>query len=200
MEMLSAEDRTELLGLARQSISARLADAWKSEPPRVSIASVLGEPRSSFVTLLIGEDLRGCCGSLDASRPLYLDVWRNAVAAAFADSRFRALTQAEWPLCELHISVLSAPEPLHITSEAELLATLRPHVDGLILELFHSVRTSSTYVAPGRATFLPSVWEQLPDPQNFIDQLKRKAGWPTDFWSSDIVVSRYQAEEFGENT
>jgi AmmeMemoRadiSam system protein A len=198
MDILSRDDRAELLELARESIAARFAGVWQQDPPRASTSKELIQPRSAFVTLRIGTDLRGCCGSLDASRALYVDVWRNAVAAAFGDSRFRPLSESEWPLCQLHISVLSAPEPLPAMSEPELLAALRPHVDGLVLELPHAVRANSSYVAPGRATFLPAVWEQLPDPQSFLGELKRKAGWPADFWSADILVSRYHAEEFGE--
>jgi AmmeMemoRadiSam system protein A len=150
------------------------------------------------VTLEVNDELRGCCGSLDAARPLYVDVWRNAVAAAFGDPRFPSLTEDEWTRVRLHISALSRPEPFPVASEAELIATLRPNVDGLVLELEHAVRTRTGYVPPGRATFLPAVWEQLPDPRSFIQQLKRKAGWPVDFWSSDIQVSRYIAEEFAD--
>jgi AmmeMemoRadiSam system protein A len=128
-----------------------------------------------------------------------VDVWRNAVAAAFGDPRFAALSQDQWPRAQVHISALSVPEPLQIENEAALLAALRPNVDGLVLELRHAAHSSSNYVPPGRATFLPAVWEQLPDPQSFVQQLKSKAGWPSDFWSSDIQVSRYVAEEFGDD-
>jgi AmmeMemoRadiSam system protein A len=159
----------------------------------------LDQRRSSFVTLRIGEELRGCCGSLDAGRPLYCDVWQNAVAAGFGDPRFPGLRAEEWPRCHVHLSVLSLPERLDVADESELLANLRPHVDGLVLELPHAVQISSGYVRPGRATFLPAVWEQLPDGASFLRQLKRKAGWPADFWSSDIEVFKYVAEEFGDD-
>jgi len=199
MDRLELDDRRELLGLARQSIAARFADAWTPDPPTASNAAALQQARSSFVTLQVNGELRGCCGSLDASRPLYVDVWRNAVAAAFGDSRFSSLTEEEWPRVHLHISALSRPKPFAVEDEAELIAALRPHLDGVVLELPRAVRTSTSYVAPGRATFLPAVWEQLPDPQSFIQHLKRKAGWPADFWSSEIRVSRYIAEEFAED-
>jgi uncharacterized protein len=198
MDRLSTEDRSELLALARQSIAARFAGTWTPDPPQATDAVALRQPRSSFVTLLVDEQLRGCCGSLDASRALYTDVWRNAVAAAFGDPRFPSLTLEEWPRVHLHISALSQPELFAVAHEAELIAALRPHVDGLVLELDHAVRTSTTYVPPGRATFLPTVWEQLPDPQSFLHQLKRKAGWPADFWSDEIRVSRYIAEDVAE--
>ena len=143
--------------------------------------------RSSFVTLHRNEELRGCCGTLDAPRSLAEDVWRNAWAAAFNDYRFPALTAAEWPQVTLHLSLLTVPEPLDVISEEQLLAVLRPSIDGLILE-------SDT----GRATFLPAVWEQLPDPVQFVRHLKTKAGWPATFWSSRVRCWRYTTESFGE--
>jgi AmmeMemoRadiSam system protein A len=199
MHTLDHTDRTQLLALARASIAARLAGTWSTEPPATAHSPALDQPRSSFVTLRIGEELRGCCGSLDAGRPLYRDVWQNAVAAGFGDPRFPPLRAEEWPRCHLHLSVLSLPEQIHVADEAELRATLRPHVDGLVLELPHAVQTAAGYVRPGRATFLPAVWEQLPDANSFLQHLKRKAGWPHDFWSSEIAISKYIAEEFGDD-
>lgn len=198
MDALNKEDRVELLAFARQSITTRFTGTWTQDPPQLSKSSVLRQSRSSFVTLLIEDDLRGCCGSLDASRPLYTDVWRNAVAAAFGDPRFQSLSAPEWTRVRTHISVLSRPERMHVESEAELLASLRAHVDGLLIELAQPVPTADGYVSPGRATFLPTVWEQLPDPRSFLQHLKRKAGWPAEFWSSEIQVSRYVTEQFGE--
>ncbi|HEU4654561.1 MAG TPA: AmmeMemoRadiSam system protein A [Steroidobacteraceae bacterium] len=198
MATLSEEDRAELLTLARYSISTRLAGAWTHDPPPSSGSTALAQPRSSFVTLRMEAELRGCCGSLDAARPLHADVWRNAVAAAFGDPRFEPITEREWAACRLHVSVLTMPEPLPVESEAELRGVLRPHVDGLVLELPRSVQTDAGWVRAGRSTFLPAVWEQLPDVDSFLHHLKRKAGWPADFWSSEIRVSRYVAEEFGE--
>jgi AmmeMemoRadiSam system protein A len=199
MDRLELDDRRELLALARQSIAAKFSGAWTPEPSTGIENEALQQARSSFVTLQVNGELRGCCGSLDAARALYIDVWRNAVAAAFGDPRFPSLTEDEWPRVHLHISALSRPEPFAVADEAELIAALRPYLDGVVLELPRAVRTSTGYVAPGRATFLPAVWAQLPDPQSFIQQLKRKAGWPADFWSSDIQVSRYIAEEFADD-
>ena len=121
-------------------------------------------------------------------RPLAEDVWRNAWAAAFSDYRFAPLTAAEWPQVSLHLSLLTTPEQLDVTSEPQLLAVLRPSVDGLILE-------SDT----GRATFLPAVWEQLPNPAHFVRQLKMKAGWPAGYWSDRVRAWRYTTESFGES-
>jgi AMMECR1 domain-containing protein len=95
----------------------------------------------------------------------------------------------EWPQVSLHLSLLTVPEPLEVTTEEQLLAVLRPSVDGLILES-----------DIGRATFLPAVWEQLPDPVLFVRHLKMKAGWPATYWSSRVRAYRYTTESFGEDT
>jgi AmmeMemoRadiSam system protein A len=188
---LATPERRELLALARASIDSALAHGWASGElmpfSPVLLPSALTVHRSSFVTLRRNEELRGCCGTLDAPRPLAEDVWRNARAAAFNDYRFPALTAAEWPQVHLHLSLLTVPEPLDVTTEEQLLALLRPSIDGLILE-------SDT----GRATFLPAVWEQLPDPVQFVRHLKMKAGWPATYWSNRVRCSRYETESFGE--
>ncbi|HKS54022.1 MAG TPA: AmmeMemoRadiSam system protein A [Steroidobacteraceae bacterium] len=187
---LATPERRELLRLARRSIDVSVAAGAAAGPapfPVLSLQPELTVRRSSFVTLRNGEDLRGCCGTLEAPRPLAEDVWRNAWAAAFNDPRFPPLTAAEWPHLSLHLSLLTPPERLDVTTESQLLALLRPSVDGLILE-------SET----GRATFLPAVWEQLPDPAQFVRQLKMKAGWPAGYWSDRMRVSRYTTESFDE--
>ena len=189
---LATPERRELLALARASIDSALAGSRAGDlvpfigsllPPALTVR------RSSFVTLRRNEELRGCCGTLDAPRSLAEDVWRNAWAAAFNDYRFPALTAAEWPQVTLHLSLLTAPEPLDIMTEEQLLAVLRPSIDGLILE-------SDT----GRATFLPAVWEQLPDPLQFVRHLKMKAGWPATYWSNRVRALRYTTESFDEES
>jgi AmmeMemoRadiSam system protein A len=140
----------------------------------------LRAPRATFVTLHVGDALRGCIGTLEARRTLVEDVAHNARAAAFEDPRFPPLARAELGRLDIHISVLSAPEPVAFASEEDLLRQLRPRVDGLILQ-----------AGPRRGTFLPSVWEQLPEPREFLRHLKRKAGLPADYWAADIRVSRY---------
>jgi AmmeMemoRadiSam system protein A len=190
---LATPERRELLALARASIDSALANGQPAGQPVPFTAALLlpglTVRRSSFVTLRRGAELRGCCGTLDAPRPLAEDVWRNAWAAAFSDYRFAPLTTAEWPLVRLHLSLLTAPERLDVTSESQLLAVLRPSLDGLILE-------SDT----GRATFLPAVWEQLPDPAQFVRQLKMKAGWTAGFWSDSVRAWRYTTESFDEES
>ena len=179
--------RRELLALARESIASALTRSAYQPFPTTDLPAELLKPASSFVTLRIDAALRGCCGSIEVNRSLAEDVWRAAWAAAFSDPRFPPLTYREWTQVDLHISVLTPTEPLPAASEADLLSQLRPHIDGLILELGAS-----------RTTFLPAVWEQLPDAAQFLQQLKLKAGWAADFWSPQIRALRYRTESFGE--
>ena len=183
---LSPAQRSELLSLARTSIEASLPTGTRAPYEGPPLHSELSRPGSSFVTLRVGEDLRGCCGTIEATRPLHEDVWNNAYASAFADPRFPALTPEEWEGTGIEISVLSEPERCDVRSEAELLEVLRPGIDGLILQ-----------AGARRSTFLPAVWEQLPEPRDFIRHLKLKAGWPADFWPPDMQVWRYTTESFG---
>jgi uncharacterized protein len=145
--------------------------------------SILTELGACFVTLEINGTLRGCIGSLEAHQPLIVDVVSNAFAAAFCDPRFYPLTKDEYPKLTKHISVLRKPEPLVFTSEEDLIAKLRPNVDGLILQ-----------DQGRRGTFLPIVWEQIPKPREFLQHLKVKAGLSEDYWSDSIKVFRYTAE------
>ena len=146
-------------------------------------APALAEQRASFVTLEPAGRLRGCMGTLEARRALVLEVVEMAHAAAFVTRAFPPLGVEEFERIELHISVLSRSEPLAFASEEELLGQLRPGIDGLILSERHA-----------RGTFLPSVWEQLPEPREFLAQLKQKAGLGPDHWSDAIRVERYTTE------
>jgi hypothetical protein len=149
----------------------------------------LKESGATFVTLHDADGgLRGCIGRLEACRPLGEDVRANAHAAAFADPRFAPLRAQEWPGIQVEVSQLDAPEPLTVHSEAEALATLRPGIDGVIFE-WHG----------HRATFLPQVWEQLPDTARFMAALKRKAGLAEDFWADDVHLSRYRVCSFTDS-
>lgn len=186
-ETLSRQDRATLLDVARSSIQQGLRHGRALEVNPDAYPVTLRPPRATFVTLEIGGQLRGCIGVLAAYQPLVQDVAAHAYAAAFEDPRFPSLREDEFPKLEIHISVLSPPEPLHFGSEEELLAQLRPGVDGLILHF-------QTY----RATFLPAVWEHLPEPHVFLSQLKLKAGLPLDFWSPELRAERYTAEYFGD--
>jgi AmmeMemoRadiSam system protein A len=179
---LSDQDRATLLRVARQSVGQGLLG--ENRLPEIENCSLaLLDPGASFVTLKMDNRLRGCIGSLEARRPLLADVHENAFAAAFRDPRFPALNQSEYERLDFHISVLSAARPMSFESEADLLAQLRPQIDGLIIEEGYR-----------RGTFLPSVWESLPEPGQFLAQLKLKAGLPANYWSEQLRVSRYTCE------
>jgi AmmeMemoRadiSam system protein A len=143
----------------------------------------LREPRATFVTLHRNGELRGCMGTLDVSRPLVSDIAHNAHAAAFRDPRFPSLPEAELDGLEIHLSILSPLELLPVANESDLLRKLRPGIDGLVLR-------DQTH----RGTFLPSVWESLREPTEFVRHLKQKAGLPQDGWSEDWEVLRYSVE------
>ncbi|NTV94788.1 MAG: AmmeMemoRadiSam system protein A [Thiobacillus sp.] len=147
----------------------------------------LKAPGAVFVTLTQNGHLRGCIGSLEAWRPLGEDLEANACAAAFRDPRFPPLSAEELARTRVEVSILSKPEPMHFRDEADATAQLRPDIDGAILEWHHH-----------RGTFLPQVWEQLPDPVEFMAHLKHKAGLPADFWADDIRLSRYTVEKHKE--
>lgn len=180
------EQREILLDTAWQSIRHGLPHGTALKVRPEQFAPPLCDPGASFVTLHSGGQLRGCIGSLEAFRPLVSDVAENACAAAFRDPRFVAVTQGELADLTLHISVLSAPQALTFASEQDLLQQIRPGIDGLILE--ENSR---------RGTFLPTVWESLPDPRQFLQNLKLKAGLPPHYWSDTIRVWRYTTECFG---
>ncbi|WP_116813109.1 AmmeMemoRadiSam system protein A [Steroidobacter cummioxidans] len=182
---LSPAQRSELLSLARTSIEASLQTGERAPYDGPPLHTALIRPGASFVTLRVGEDLRGCCGTIEATRPLHVDVWNNAYSSAFADPRFPPLTSGEWHDTGIEISVLSEPQRCEVRSEAELLDALRPGVDGVILQ-----------AGARRSIFLPAVWEQLPSPRDFIRHLKLKAGWPADFWPPDMQVWLYTTESF----
>jgi len=152
---------------------------------RGSYPDPLEEPGAVFVTLELKGHLRGCIGSYVARRPLVRDVADNAFAAAFRDPRFPPLAADELPELEFHISLLTPPVPVSVSSREELLATLRPGVDGLLLE-----------DPPYRSTFLPQVWESLPDPEEFLDHLFLKGGLPRGYWSPTLRFQRYTVREF----
>ncbi len=183
----SAAERDLLLDLARDAIAQGLRHG---RPPGVTSGDYpdhLQEPGASFVTLHRHGELRGCIGSLEAHRPLIEDIAHNAYAAAFRDPRFAPLSAAEFADLDIHISVLGPAQTMQFRSEADLLGQLRPGVDGLILES-----------AGDRGTFLPSVWDQLPEAGDFLHHLKRKAGIAVDAWPKDIRVWRYVTESFPE--
>ncbi len=172
-----------LLAAARGAIGERFGSA----PFALESRPWMREPGASFVTLTLGGDLRGCIGSLEAHRPLLEDVQSNAIAAAFRDPRFAPLNHHEFAKVRVEVSALSAAEPLLFENELHALSLLRPHHDGLILEYGRN-----------RSTFLPQVWESLPAPEQFLAQLKRKAGLPADFWHDGMRLARYSVTKWKE--
>ena len=185
--LLHAEQRQALLAVARRSIALGLEEG---RPLRVNLedyAAELRAQRTAFVTLQEFGQLRGCIGHLEARQPLVKDVAENAFAAAFRDPRFPPVTARELERLHIEISVLTPATTLSFGSEQELVAMIEPGRDGLILE-----------EGLARGTFLPSVWESLPKPVDFLRQLKRKAGLPENYWSDRLRISRYRTESFGE--
>jgi AmmeMemoRadiSam system protein A len=172
-----------LLPIARASIARTLGRNHAAS----EAATWLLEPGACFVTLTQQGELRGCIGSLEARRPLLIDVKANAVAAAFHDPRFSPLSARELDHTEIEISLLSAMQPLAFASEAEALAQLRPGIDGVVFEF-----------GARRSTFLPQVWEQLPDTGEFIAHLKHKAGLPASFWAEEVRLQRYTVSQWKE--
>ncbi|MGA9853919.1 MAG: AmmeMemoRadiSam system protein A [Gammaproteobacteria bacterium] len=184
--MLDADTRSTLLGVAYQSIEhgvtgGRYAFEGKCLNP------ILRRPLASFVTLKRDGILRGCIGTSEPRRPLLDDVIHNARAAAFADPRFPSLTTPELENLHIEISVLTVAESINASSRTELFLILKPHEDGLIVQ-----------EGKRGATFLPSVWSVLSDPDIFYNALMRKAGLDANHWSSDLKFFRYHTDSFGQ--
>jgi AmmeMemoRadiSam system protein B/AmmeMemoRadiSam system protein A len=178
------ERGTILLPIARAAIARALGQSVIAAQD----APWLQERGASFVTLTQNGQLRGCIGTLEARRSLLLDVQANAVAAAVRDPRFAALTLAELAQTEIEVSLLSPLQALQFDSQAQALAQLRPGIDGVLFEYQQH-----------RSTFLPQVWEQLPDPLQFMAQLKRKAGLSADFWAEGVRLQRYTVSKWKES-
>ncbi|MCX7192124.1 MAG: AmmeMemoRadiSam system protein A [Proteobacteria bacterium] len=170
-----------LLTIARAAISHALNRHFNADES----APWLAEPGACFVTLSQQGELRGCIGSLQAHRSLLIDIKSNAVAAALHDPRFAPLSADELGITDIEISLLAPTQPMLFRDEAYALSQLKPGVDGVIFEF-------GRY----RSTFLPQVWEQLPEPRQFMAHLKRKAGLPADFWDKNIQLSRYSVTKF----
>lgn len=184
-DSLSLSHRQILIQTARKAISDLLDIENDCRISAPGIPASLHEEKASFVTLNLNNRLRGCIGSLVAHRALIVDVAENAQAAANRDPRFKPVTLEEYHRLEIHLSVLSTPAEISFSHWEQLLETIRPRVDGLVIE-----------EKGQRATYLPSVWEQLPDPETFVMELRRKAGLHPEKWSTSARVFRYTTEEF----
>jgi AmmeMemoRadiSam system protein A len=178
----TTDEQAQLLALARQSLRAAAAGESRAYPNLETLSPRLCEQRACFVTLMIGADLRGCTGTLAARRSLAEEVAVTTAQTALNDPRFSAVTVGEVPRIHIEISVLTPSQPLKFNSPDEIPRLLRPLIDGVTLRL-----------GPYRSTFLPQVWERVPDPLLFLSMLSRKMGLPGDAWRHEgIEVEIYQ--------
>ena len=190
---MSVDKGAVLIALARQAIADRLGVSVVA--PDVEVTDWLQANAATFVTLTmhdclndgLNDNLRGCIGTLEPFRPLMDDVQANAVAAAFHDPRFSPLAADEFGLISIEVSLLSPMQPFSVSDESDACARIRPHVDGVVLEY-----------GAHKATFLPQVWDQLPEPRQFMAHLKQKAGLSADFWHPDVRLYIYQVDKFRE--
>lgn len=175
----SEAEQQYLLKLARHAIASEFSE----QQALIALETTLMQRHTAcFVTLNIEGKLRGCIGNLESRDSLVKAIPRNAKQAAFKDQRFKPLSLEELPVIEIELSILTPMQAIEISSEADLLNTIRPGIDGLLFES-----------GKNRATFLPSVWQQVPDPKQFLVQLKRKAGLGANYWNSDVRCSVYQS-------
>ena len=185
--MLNDGHRNQLLILARTTIECAFDGCFDAPDPAL-VDEALHRPAGAFVTLRTAAgDLRGCIGSIHPREALYRAVVSGALSAAFRDPRFPAVTAAEWPQCRVEVSLLSRAKPMRVADEAELLAQIQPGEDGLILECDGR-----------RGTFLPQVWESIPDKKAFLNELLRKAGLPADTRLGRCRISRYRVAKWKE--
>ncbi len=176
-----------MLATARASIEHGLVHHRPAPVSMKGLSPALTAPRATFVTLKMQGDLRGCIGTLRAVKPLLEDVAERAYEAAFRDPRFDPVTREELPDIRLSISVLTPPEALTFKDEKELLKLLVPGQDGLIIEAGNR-----------KATYLPSVWEQLREPAAFLSNLKHKAGLDPRLPATGLNAWRYHVTEIRE--
>ena len=191
-EKVSKEDGTLLLKIARENILGKFGK--KSDVPgslKTNVSSlVLKEKRGTFVTLHKKGNLRGCIGNIDPTKTILQGVMDNSRNAAFNDSRFSPLSYEELKDTHIEISILTPPQKLDYTDAKDLVAKLRPDIDGVMIKKQYK-----------SATFLPQVWEQLKDPEIFLTHLCSKAGLPRDEWKScDLDVLVYQVQSFQDKS
>lgn len=187
-EMLSLAERSHLLKLARQALEAGVRSEYLPPLDLQNLPPALSQPGASFVTLTCHGDLRGCVGALEPYLPLAEDVQAHAIAAALQDFRFPPVQPSELPEIKIEVSRLTLPQDLDYATPEDLLSSLRPGVDGVTL-----------IDGRLRATFLPQVWEKLPDAPTFLNHLCNKMGASQDLWrKKKLRVQTYQVEEFHE--
>ncbi|MBT3251101.1 MAG: AmmeMemoRadiSam system protein A [Candidatus Marinimicrobia bacterium] len=177
---ISTVEKYYLMDLAMQTMKqACIGEKPSTSRPGPEMPNIQ-KTACSFVTLMKNDDLRGCIGSLLPTGPLFRDVIKNTISAMFNDPRFGKVTADEADEIHIQISILSNLEKMSVDSESDLLNQINPYVDGIVLQEGYK-----------RSTFLPSVWDSLSDPVDFIRQLKRKAGLGANYWSDKIKIQRY---------
>ncbi len=190
---LNQQDKSTLLEVARMSITHGFETGQEPTINTQDYSPALQQIACAFVTLHLNGTLRGCIGSLQATKPLVADVAEHAFAAAFRDPRFPPLSASEIDGLHLSISIIGAPQAMDVIDEKDLIRQLKIHEDGLILSL-----NNDRGDILKQATFLPSVWEQLPDKTRFLQHLKQKAGLDAKFWSDHLRFQRYSVLELHE--
>lgn len=185
---LTPAEKKTLLGLARSTLERGVRGQELPDVDLEHLTPHLRQAGASFITLTVHGNLRGCIGALEPYQPLAQDVREHALAAALEDPRFPPVTPSELERIEIEISRLTVPRMLEYRDEADLLGRLRPKIDGVILR-----------DGTRRATFLPQVWDKIPDKAEFLDNLCAKMGAPADTWRrKHLEVLTYQVEEFHE--
>lgn len=178
---LTEQELSRCVELACQAIYALLYTEKRDCPPLHTFPEALTQPAACFVTLKVNNELQGCLGCIWPERPLAEEIYSKAIASAHQDPRFSPLRIEQLDALSVEISVLSPPEQLIVADEPALLHYLEQHKPGLILS-----------DGQRQALFLPQVWQQLPSPVSFVQYLKRKAGWPIDYWSPSMQVQTFQ--------
>ncbi len=188
IDKLTNKEGKYLLDVARNTIEQKLFSGKGIQKPDTDLPAVFNEPRGTFVTLTIEGGLRGCIGHIIPQETLIEGIRVNAINAAFRDPRFQPLTMDEWKRVKIEISILTDPKPLSYSNDKDLLKKIRSGIDGVIIKKdFH------------QSTFLPQVWEQLPNKEDFLRHLCLKAGLAGDAWKKgDLEVSTYQVQAFEE--
>jgi AmmeMemoRadiSam system protein A/AmmeMemoRadiSam system protein B len=185
--VLGPKARGDVVRVVRQMVAGQLKRSRAPELNTKSFCAALQGQGASFVTWKKQGQLRGCIGTLVPHRPLIEDIAQNATKSAFKDPRFAPVSNAEFSSLELKVAILSNPAAMQFTDETDLISQLQTGRDGLILS-----------DGKHRGTFLPMVWESLPNPKDFLCALKQKAGLPKDHWSDTLQVQRYLAETIPE--
>ena len=187
-DKLTEEEGRTLLSASRKTIEQRIFNRKEQSRSDAALSSKFSERRGTFVTLTIDGSLRGCIGHIIPQESLIEGIRVNAINAAFKDPRFSPLSKKEWEKVKIEISILTDPQALAYSDADDLLKKLRPGIDGTIIKK-----------GLCQATFLPQVWEQLPDSKEFLRHLCVKAGLDRDAWKKEnLEVSTYQVQAFEE--